>query len=271
MSKILERYKNDDLRRFLLMVKKTRKSIDIKKTYLTTIAAMKAVQKKSAMPPEYIEQYNSWYLSLHQGKPNYSVYDSDYFVTTEVWLCWKIYSRKYILNLTNPKIMTDDKISLKRLIHPINSIADLGCGMGYTTAALKELYPFADTIGTNIKGTTQYHIASNLAINHKFKLTDNINELGKRNLIFASEYFEHIIDPVAHLENVINVCQPKVLIVANTFNSPAIGHFKVYKYKNEWIPGRKMSIIWNKSIRQMGYESIKTNIWNNRPAIWIRK
>jgi cyclopropane fatty-acyl-phospholipid synthase-like methyltransferase len=84
----------------------------------------------------------------------------------------------------------------------VNSIADLGCGIGYTTATLKEVFNCRVT-GTNIRDTKQYKVCEVLRKKVDFDLTDNIEEIGNVDLVFASEYFEHFEKPVEHLKYVI--------------------------------------------------------------------
>ncbi len=45
-----------------------------------------------------------WYASLEDGKPDYSVYDADFFIG-DVWACWVAYSRKYLLALRSPRAL----------------------------------------------------------------------------------------------------------------------------------------------------------------------
>src|SRR5437868_282209 len=37
-----------------------------------------------------------WYESLAEGKPDYSVYNDPAYVC-DIWACWAVYSRKYLL------------------------------------------------------------------------------------------------------------------------------------------------------------------------------
>ena len=64
------------------------------------------------------------------------------------------------------------------------TVLDLGCGFGYTTAALKEIYPRAEVIGTNLRGTSQYKVSSAIGKQRNFSVKDSIP---KADLIFASE------------------------------------------------------------------------------------
>lgn len=261
-----------DLYRHLVRIAKLDPSIDIEKCYDTTLEAIQAHKGagKIPMPSEYTRLENHWYKSLEEGTPDYSVYGSEYFNTTEVWLCWIIYSRSYLKDFNDPKKLEKGR-SVKYDLGTIKRIADLGCGMGYTTGFLKELFPMAVVTGTNVKDTIQYKLASELGRAKRFTITDSVKSLGQRDLIFASEYFEHFYEPIDHLEEVIDTCSPKALIVANAFTSRAIGHFEFYNYRGQEYPGKKMSRMWNDRLKDFGYEPVKTKFWNNRPRYWKKK
>ena len=147
------------------------------------------------------------------------------------------------------------------------TVLDLGCGFGYTCAGLKSIFPNATVIGTNLPETAQYKMANDLSKDFNFIMKGHAGGI-KTDLVFASEYFEHIIDPISHLHYIIKECSPKMLLIANTFNSPAIGHFKLYEYKGIKYSGPKMSRMFNDALRYYGYQKVKTNCWNARPAYW---
>ena len=76
------------------------------------------------------------------------------------------------------------------------------------------------------------------------------------------------------------VAKPKFLIIANSFNTDSIGHFRNYEYAREYleeevtmeniikIPESKISRLFNMYLRNSGYTKVETTIWNNRPTIW---
>jgi len=208
-----------------------------------------------------------WYKSI-LSTPDYSVYSDQYYIC-DIWLCWKTYSRTALLALKNPKsLMT---MSVIDFLKTPSVILDLGCGFGYTTAGLKEFFPNSKVIGTNIKQSFQYRVAERIGIERGFTVTDDISSVGKVDVIFASEYFEHIINPIEHLYNVLKNTNPKYLIIANGFSGTAIGHFNYYNHMNNKYSNKQMSVMFNKSLKMLGYEKIKTKVWNNRPALWMKK
>jgi SAM-dependent methyltransferase len=195
-----------------------------------------------------------WYMSLDLGNPYYFLYDEEYYFT-DVFSCWSVYSRKYLRSI--------QKLNLEG----ITSVLDLGCGIGYTTASLKEMFPTAEVFGTNLAGTKQYSFCEKLGEKFNFKVIPDTSTLKQVDLVFASEYFEHIEYPLEHLDEVIAL-QPKYIIVANAFNTRALGHFEKYKYAGTIIGQEKMSKVFNARLVASGYKKVKTGFWNNRPTVW---
>ena len=203
-----------------------------------------------------------WYKSLDRGIPDYSVYNTDIYIS-DLWACWIMYSRKYLREIRKPKNnIIDNKISYKKIV-------DLGCGFGYTTIALKQMFPDAEVIGTNIKGTTQIDVARSLGVDYNFKIVSDYKKIGNGvDLIFASEYFEHFPEPVKHLEDIICSTQAKYFLFANSFGTKSVGHFNEYIIKDRIVGGRSASTLFNKVLKINGYTNIKTQMWNNKPSYW---
>lgn len=197
---------------------------------------------------------------------DYSVYDSPYYLG-DIWACWCHYTRKGLKDLDNPKNFNGR--SIFDLIKQATTIIDLGCGFGLTTAALKERFPWADVYGTNLSNTWQYEIASNYANKYKFKLSDSFKNLGKSDLVFAFEYFEHIEKPIEHLDEIVSSNRPKFLIFANGFNGRAIGHFNTYTHNGKEYDNKTMSRMFLKRLKELNYTKLNTKIWNNRPAVYF--
>lgn len=216
---------------------------------------------------EMVALEQKWYQSLRNGEPDYSVYDSPFYFI-DVWVCWVAYSRKYLKTISSPTSLSTGSI-VDSLKENVKGIVDLGCGFGYTTAALAKLFPDASVRGTNLPGTAQYDMACGLADFRNFTVSDSFT--GPADLVFASEYFEHIEAPLEHLQNIIEECQPKCFIVASTFTKPAIGHFEKYRHAGMTFQGKSVGRMFGKVMRGFGYEKVETNCWNSRPALWRRK
>lgn len=214
---------------------------------------------------EMDELENRWYSSLQkdQFNPDYSVYGSIYYFC-EAWYCWKIASRITLVSMT--KISKNLGKSIIDDMSDVTSIVDLGCGSGYTTSALTELFPGAYVTGTNFEDSYQYKIALELGTQYGFQMLPEVQNYS--DLVFASEYFEHILDPIGHLKHVLDVCEPKYVITANTFSQPAIGHFNKYVLNGLLVSGATISREFGKTMRARGYKHIDANCWNNRPMYW---
>lgn len=199
------------------------------------------------------ELENRWYKSLSTGKPDYSVYDDVYYLA-DTWVCWKKYSRQYVVRMIK-------HIDFGR----VNSVADLGCGIGYATRALQETYKCV-TYGTNLEDTKQYKICEEVFKgNNNCILRSGLDDIGPVDMVFASEYFEHFDRPVEHLIDVLKNLKPKHVLFANTFNAKSIGHFDTYYHFGKGYTGREISRLFTKTLKNYGYEKVVTKCWNNRP------
>ena len=190
---------------------------------------------------------------------DFTVYDDDYYFT-DLWFCFLEYSRKYLKSL----------IKYKEIVRNPSSILDLGCGIGYTTAFLKQIFPEAKVYGSNIANTKQFKFCQAISKKYNFEVVSDIYQFGRVDLIFASEYFEHIEKPLEHLEIITYKLSPKVLVLANSFNTKSVGHFLVYKDREDSISQKKMSRMFNECLRGLGYKRVKAGFWNNRPAVWSK-
>ena len=136
------------------------KSIKLPQSALPVFeGALRFHDKKSASQAKEMALIERrWYQSLKRGKPDYSVYGLPYYYI-DLWVCWCRYSRRYLKEIQAPKSLFGKSIasSIKA-----KSVLDLGCGFGYTTAALKQIYPRATVIGTNLKGTSQFNVSEAL-------------------------------------------------------------------------------------------------------------
>lgn len=219
------------------------------------------------MNPNNVQELEAcWYKSLEDNMPDYSVYDNNYYFD-DLKKCWAEYSREYLLKIHSKKSLFGK--SIVEDIGKIDSILDLGCGIGCTTASLKELFPEANVYGTNLKTTRQYDMAEERGKKRDFSIVSDIHDLRtKISFVFASEYFEHIKKPIDHLIDIIDLLNPTYFIIANSFNARAIGHFIEYQYNNEFFNGRMISRLFNKTLRNNGYTKVQTKLWNQRPTYW---
>jgi len=236
---------------------------DFAKDMIDQILRHRGTSKEQPIPlPQYmVELEGRWYDSLNSGEPDYAIYDDDYYFT-DMWVCWAIYSRNYLRTLLKPNVYP--------IVENVKTIADLGCGIGYTTAGFKQIFPSSEVIGTNLEGTKQHDFCKVMADASGFKMASDIQGLGQIDLVFASEYFEHILAPITHLEEILATLSPRFLYVANSFNTHSIGHFNHYSVERNWLPASKLSGIFNKTLFAHGYRQVEIKAWNNKPALWAK-
>lgn len=207
-----------------------------------------------------------WYKSLEKN-PDYSVYSDPYYLC-DIWVCWALYSNKYIKSLINKTSLIDR--SVVDFLGNVNTVVDLGCGFGFTTACLSEIFPSAKIYGTNLSTSFQYKVCQKIAKEYNFDILDTTKGIQNVDLIFASEYFEHFQNSLEHLSEIIAINSPRMLVVANGYNGHAIGHFDNYLYKDKWFTAKETSLNFGKMMRDIGYKKMQTKIWNNRPSVWVK-
>lgn len=226
------------------------------------------VKNNTPPPPEFNEVEGRWHESL-KGKsgPDWSVYAGDYYLA-ELWATWIAYSRVYIRTFLSERRVAE-KMSFAEYASDVKSVLDLGCGVGLSTAALKEMFPNARVVGTNLEGTRQIEIARRVAKACDFEIMPEAK--GQFDMIFASEYFEHLTSPVAHLRTLVNTTTPRLILTANSFHAErAVGHFPCYYIDGEWIAGKDTSRRFMSELRALGFRKFKVRFWNHRPRVWIR-
>jgi SAM-dependent methyltransferase len=252
-----------NLERFLLLLKEVVPATDVelvRKHATAELAHLRQSHEERAATAVALEK--RWYASLATGFPDWSVYDDDEYVA-EAWACWVYYSRPYLKALY--KLMFDEAWRHS----PTLRVADLGCGLGLTTAALRILFPNAIIVGTNLMDTRQARFAKFLSTHQDFTLVPFLAQHKRMDVLVAFEYFEHFDAPIVHLNEVLTLARrPSHLVVANSFTADSIGHFPTYIVRGQVTPRKRMGRIFNAELRKCGYHRVETGLWNNRPAIW---
>lgn len=220
----------------------------------------------SARDKPFKDCEDRWYKSIDLENPDYSIYD-DQYILSDIWACWVRYSCSYLRMINDAKSLSS--ISIVNDMKDIKVVVDLGNGFGYTTASLKQMFPQAKVYGTNFENGTQWKVASINAERYGFKMVPDVSHILDRvDLVFASEYFEHIQDPIAHMIEIHKKVDPRYLIIANSFGTKSIGHFDNYINNGEKIDGKKIGRVFNMTLRKIGYEKVETKCWNNKPSYW---
>lgn len=219
---------------------------------------------------EWQDLENQWYGSLETTHPFFQVYGAKFYIA-DLWACWVVYSRKYLQALCNTR--AENGKTIAELLQMVESIVDLGCGIGITTAAMTQIFPNAANIyGTNLLQTQQANFCAKISQAYNFTVIGDVREInGKCDLVFASEYFEHFQQPVQHLDDIIQQLAPQYLLIANSFGAKSIGHFNQYSVNGQLVNARMASKQFNLHLRKAGFMKIKTRLWNNRPALWQKQ
>ena len=215
-----------------------------------------------------------WYASLEKDNPNYEVYADPYYIC-DLWVCWVEYSRTHIRAMTidsDARKVLDNK-NVKDYIGKVDTIVDLGCGYGFTSAFLRDEFDCKRVVGTNLVNTWQFNSAKKYGETAGFEMVDDITKVkSKIDVVFASEYFEHISDPMNELQKVIDT-DAKFVITRNGFNGRAIGHFHEFLVDDETVYCKKMNRVFKKKMEENGYKLLKksdgSNLFhNNAPMVW---
>lgn len=206
-------------------------------------------------------------------------------------------SRKTKLSLKHNNYMNDDYVygavacynnyskvvlraidSHKHIFKTVSSILDLGAGGALTTMHLKQIFPNAKVYYNNLINTQQVEFAkfmnSKYSLNLKFLLSDTIFTKEQHiDLIFACDFFEHILEPIEYIKNVIKVYSPKYLVISNAFLVEHPDHLRVFKVGSDRVNYKKMPRIFNNFVRSKGYmiHPITYSMWNRRPCIFVKK
>lgn len=209
-----------------------------------------------------------WYtqLSANDLDAAYRVYNDDYYFT-DIWNCFVQYSRRYLRDINRPCF--PDKTSFVQRTSDAKVILDVGCGIGYTTSILTQLYPNAKVFGTNLKGTKQWRFCEMMASRFGFQMIESSSDVGENvDVVFASEYFEHFYEPIEHLNSIVHAVAPKNFVIGNAFNTWSIGHFKEYRVNDKAVDQSKIGRMFNTSLQNLGYKRLRTTLFNNKPNIW---
>jgi hypothetical protein len=153
----------------------------------------------------------------------------------------------------------------------IKSIVDVGAGIGLSTILLADLFPDSEVYYNNIEGSLQKKFFDTHKQDRiKFISNYDLVRSDRFDMLFASEYFEHFQDSTNWTSSLLSNGRFKYLVVNNSFNVRAYGHFKDYFHKGISVMPKQMSKLWLKQVRA-DYDEMKIKCWNGRPKIFVLK
>lgn len=217
-----------------------------------------------------------WDDVLERKRDASEVYRSPSYLS-DAWASWAGYTRTRLREAFGPRFVDG---GLLNAVPDPKVIVDLGNGLGLSTRAFSEAYPGALVAGTNLTGSVQYAIAEANSMGRFGQFGDAIeadawitdNGFGSTDIVVAMEYFEHFERPLQHLHGILQTLCPRVLLVANSFKLGAVGHWPAYfiEDRGSVTPRQAGNAFW-KALRDWGYERRESDVWNNRPAFWVRR
>jgi len=209
-----------------------------------------------------------WYEELRKGNIDaaYEVYSDEHYMTDQ-FNCFREYARNYLRAISKSTKLIPQPLT--EFTNDATTIVDVGNGMGYSTVILSQLYPSKKIYGTNLRDTDQWKFGTEMSKRYGFNMVEDVTEIPETGgLVFASEYFEHHLDPIKHVDHIVEAIDPKYFVIANAFNTHSIGHFETYENYGVKVPQDKISKIFNNKLRELGYNQVKTGLFNNKPTLW---
>lgn len=205
-----------------------------------------------------------WYASVAAGQPDLDVYSAPAYLA-DLWADWIVHSRTYLRQLRRAR--TPEQLLLDDLA-PVSTIVDLGAGLGYTSAALRVLFPAALVVATELAGTPQAQALRLLSKQYDFAVASEVRELVRSDLVCAFGYLEQQQSPVAHLYEVLERTQPRALLVAADFGANAVGRFYQYEVAGQALDGIATAREVVRALAQAGYTKVATDLRHGRPVYY---
>ena len=218
-------------------------------------SVMEYINLKTYECPEHLKMYTK-----HDAYTNL-------FYLYSATVCYFYYSRAAI------GVLFKNKEKLGK----IDRILDLGAGNGLTSMKLSDVfnckvyYNQLDGIQKEFAREMFIKYNSNCTVLPEDRSFERTN--GKIDLVFASDFFEHLERPINYLENVIRNVNPKYIVTCNAFTAPHPDHIHPFYFHKQYggtiesIEPKKISRRFNAKLRYSGYE-IYFKGWSGRPTVW---
>ena len=219
----------------------------------------------SSVAEEEVQLRKAWYAHQENGG-GYA--EDEYTLSIYPWLswdCWRGWSKLTVNNMVK---------ALKFLDRTNNTVADLGAGIGLTTAQLAQMLPGTPIAYTNVPGP-QTEVAKQIfaaaGVDQQIQII--LDRAPRAETVLASELLEHISAPIDYLAPHLVNCT--TYVDASSFTLESHGHMLKYEVDGEVVPREQMRRKLNKYLRAEGFTEMRKvggapKFWNNRPAVWMR-
>lgn len=209
-----------------------------------------------------------WYDTYRESGNDDALYDLPEYL----WCCIGSYicsSKQYVQKIA--------KAFEKMQVKP-KKILDFGAGVGLATYDLAEAFPDATIYYYNIS-KNQLSLFQQMLEKwpkENIVLIDKVDDLRDIDVVFCSELFEHIKEPVSLFKYVSEIHGVKMILEASSFRfSDVAGHYETFKFDDEIVSCNETQKRFNKNVRKLGFESSSKlygiSCWNNRPNIWCKQ
>jgi len=182
--------------------------------------------------------------------------------------CYLRYSSKHVATLI--------KTIKSGIIKTPVSIMDIGAGVGLTTLEMAEALSDTKLYYNDVYGSKQWQFADKMFKFRGQSITDvapdDILKVGHIDMLVMFEFCEHLLEPIQFVKSLATKTTSEYIVMANSFGAIHPEHIKEFRYNDLNIPQKAMGRVFNKAMREIGYEvhPITKTFWNRRPAIWVK-
>jgi SAM-dependent methyltransferase len=200
----------------------------------------------------------------HSNEQDFSAYSQPEYVLLN-FKTHTIYSKENLCKTLD--VINDEGIKIK-------SALDIGAGIGLSTFMLAINLKLNRIVYCDSSRLQRVFAKSIIGeLDHKIEFASSHRTVrGHIDLIVAFEFFEHIKNPIAFLDNLIKRHVPKCISVANAFGVATYGHFSEYTVGRKTVGRDEMKTIFNQHLQNNGWslcKKCKDPSWR-RPTVWKR-
>jgi hypothetical protein len=208
-----------------------------------------------------------WYLYYEPEGKDMEMYAAIEFVI-HAFHCWHFYSKHSVRKAVK---------WFGQYAPGVQSILDVGAGIGATTAQLAQDMPDRSLYYANLEGWQWDASASLFSMLDLPNLSMVRDELSvAADAVIAMEYMEHFKDPITESRRLLSNPRVQVYFDASSFTIKSAGHWSHYMVDGYQVEPTRIRRLFNTALREMGFVPAQNVIpdcrsfWNNLPAVWVR-